>query len=111
AIARAAKSGRIASVGRALRAAAPLTAVFAAYVAIAGGAIAARYEGGDPSPFHAIGVVLLPVALLARAWGAAGAPPWPARALRAGRAASSAVAASFLALEKVASMYLQDFGL
>jgi tetratricopeptide (TPR) repeat protein len=111
AIGRAARRGHIAAVGRALRAAAPLTAVFAAYVAIAGGAIAVRYEGGDPTPFHAIGVVLLPVALLARAWGAAGSPLWPARALRAILAASSAVAASFLALEKVASMYLKDFGL
>jgi hypothetical protein len=71
-----------------------------AYV-IAGGFLATRYEGGTARPFLYLGLALLPILLLARAWGAAGSGRWRARALRAALSAASALGAAFLVLEHV----------
>ena len=110
-IAMAARRGTIAAVGRTLRSSAPLALGFAAYVAVAGGALAAVYERGNAAPFLVMGGVLFPLLLVARAWGAAGRATAIARIGRALLAASSVAAAGFLVLEWIDTAYLESFGL
>ena len=111
ALVRAAARGAIAPVGEALRRTLPLGVTFAAYVALAGGALASGYETGNAGPFFAFGGVLLPVAIAARAWGAAGSPRGVARAGRAILSGSAVVAAAFLTLEAINGQYLEGFRL
>jgi hypothetical protein len=78
----------------------------------AGGALLARaYDASDPAPFIRLAFVVLPIALLARAWGLVGAPTRAARAGRAAISAQAALAASFLVLESVDPRLLAGFGL
>ena len=91
----------------------PLSVVlgYAAYVGLAGAALAAGYEGGTARPFLYLGLALVPILLMARAWGASGATTPPARTFRAALSAASALAAAFLVVERVDIAYLEGIGL
>src|SRR5207237_726408 len=52
--------GRSRDAGRAMRTTAPWAIAFAAYVAVAGGALASAYESGNMAPFVALGAALAP---------------------------------------------------
>ena len=84
---------------------------YAAYVALAGAALASGYEEGTALPFLLFGGVLVPLLLLARAWGAAGSQAPRARGLRAVVCAASVLGAAFLVLEHVDISYLEGLGL
>jgi hypothetical protein len=107
----AARRRELEGVARALRSSLPIAIAFAAYVALAGGVLAAGYERGNAAPFLAMGAVSFPLALLSRAWGAAGSNAPSAKGARAALCASSVVAAAFLVLEHVNAAYLEGFGL
>ena len=111
AIGRAARSGRHLVVLARARASGRLVLAYAAYVAIAGAALASGYEHGTARPFLVFGAVLVPLLLLARAWGAAGSQAGPARGLRALLCATGALGAAFLVLEHVDVAYLEGLGL
>jgi hypothetical protein len=105
------RRGALATVGRAMRRAAPFALAFAAYAGLVGGGLASSYETGNASPFLGIGVATLVIVLMARAWGAAGSQAMAARAARAVLSASSVLAAGFLILEQIDATYLEGFGL
>ncbi len=88
-----------------------LALAYAAYVALGGAALASGYEAETGKPFLWFGVVLVPVLLLARAWGAAGGETRAARAGRATLCALGALSAAFLLLEGIDVMLLEGFGL
>jgi hypothetical protein len=111
AIGRAARQGATGAVVGALKKTLPLGIGFAAYVALGGGALAAGYEAGNAEPFFVFGVVLVPIAIAARAWGAAGSTARAARAARAIVSGGAVVAAAFLTLEAINGQYLEGFGL
>jgi tetratricopeptide (TPR) repeat protein len=95
----------------ALRDLAPPAIGFVAFVAIAGGVLASQYESGNATPFLLLGAAVLPLVLLARAWGAVGSQTRAARLGRALLCAATVVAAAFVLLEKVYPDYLVGFGL
>jgi hypothetical protein len=66
----------------------------AAFVALAGAALARGYEGASAAPFLWFGAALVPLVVAARAWKRG-----PPRAVRAAACALSVVAAAFLVLE------------
>jgi hypothetical protein len=111
ALARARLRGTLGHAARALRRLAPLAAGFAAYVACAGGVLSSRYESGNAVPFVALGLAVLPLVLLARAWGAVGATGAAARIGRATLCAMSVLAVAFVLLDTVNPAYLEGFGL
>jgi hypothetical protein len=111
AVGRAVKGGQTAGVLRALRVGAGLGLVFAAYLAAVGGVLASSYETGNAAPFLFLGVLVLPIALIARAWGAAGSTSRLARSVRSLVCASAVVAAAFLLLEALNPLYLEGFHL
>lgn len=84
---------------------------YAVYVSVTGAMLASGYEAGTGKPFLWFGVVLVPVLLLARMWGAAGAQTGAARGGRAWVAGLAAVAAAFLVLEGVDVAFLDGMGL
>ena len=84
---------------------------FAAWAALVGGVLASEYEAGNARPFLLLGAFVVPLTLLARAWGAAGSAARAARVARAVVAASSVAAAAFLLLETLDVTYLEGFGL
>ncbi|MBS2016757.1 MAG: hypothetical protein JST00_27985 [Deltaproteobacteria bacterium] len=102
---------RRAAIKAAVRKTSRLAVVYAIYVAVAGGLLASRYEGGTSAPFLVLGIVIAPLALLARAWAAAGGPSPAARIARATACAASAMAAAFLVLEGVNASFLDGMGL
>jgi hypothetical protein len=106
----AARRGEAARVRTALGATWP-AAVGLGLLVGAGGALAAAYETGHATPFLLLGAALVPVVLLARAWGAVGAPGAVARALRGVLFALAVVAAALLVLARVNVAYLESFGL
>jgi hypothetical protein len=96
---------------RALAALAPVAVGFAAFVGLAGGALASSYESGNVGPFLMLGGATLPLVLVARAWGTVGSA-WPAaRFARALLCGASVLAAAFVLLDVVSPDYLQGFGL
>ena len=111
ALARAARRGALVRARAATRSFAPIAFLFAAWIAIAGGALAAAYEAGNAAPFIALGAAVLPLALLARAWNAAGDPTPSARGTRAALCGSTVLAAALLLLEWINPTYLTGFGL
>ena len=88
-----------------------LALAYAAYVALGGAALASRYEAETAKPFLWFGVVLVPVVLLARGWGAAGGETHAASAGRATLCAMGALSAAFLLLEGIDATLLEGFGL
>ncbi len=111
AFARAGRDGSLGRAGRALRSLAPVAGLFVALVAVAGGTLASRYESGNAAPFYALGAAVLPLVLLARAWGAVGSARRAARAARAAVCAAAVVAMAFVLLETLDPQYLTGFGL
>jgi hypothetical protein len=111
AVGRSMKDGQTAGVMRALRVSAGLGVVFAAYLAAVGGVLASSYETGNAAPFLLLGVIVLPIALIARAWGAAGSTSPLARSVRSLVCASAVVAAGFLLLDALNPLYLEGFHL
>jgi hypothetical protein len=111
AIGRTAARGAIAEVGGALRQMLPFALAFGAYVALMGGVLASTYETGNAEPFIAFGAVLVPVAVAATAWGAAGSRQVGARVGRAILSATAVAAAAFLVLEAINGQYLEGFNL
>jgi hypothetical protein len=84
---------------------------YAAYVGLGGALLASGYEAETSKPFLALGVVLVPVLFLARAWGAAGGSTRAARAGRATLCAAAALGAAFLVLEVIDVRLLEGFAL
>jgi hypothetical protein len=103
--------GRAAQVSAALARAWRLIVAYAVYVALGGALLASGYEQGTSKPFLWFGLVLVPVLLVARAWGAAGGPGRAARAGRAGLCAAGAIGAAFLVLEGIDVGFLEGMGL
>jgi hypothetical protein len=85
--------------------------LFAAFVGLGGGALASGYEAGNAAPFLALGAAVLPVVLVARAWGAAGSTRAAARAGRALVCFVTVLAIGFVVLERIDPQYLGGFGL
>jgi hypothetical protein len=111
ALALAKRRGRLAAVAEATKRAAPIALLFAAYVGLAGGYLASKYESGNATPFYLLAAALFPIVLLARAWAAAGSPRPAARAARVVLCGACALAVAFLVLEKLDPVYLDGFGL
>jgi hypothetical protein len=88
-----------------------VAAIFVAFVAVAGGALASNYEAGNAAPFLLLGAVVLPLVLVARAWSAVGSTRGAARVARALLCAATVLAAAFLLLDAVNPQYLTGFGL
>ena len=84
---------------------------YSAYVAVGGGLLAFGYEEATSDPFLWFGVVLVPLLLVARAWGAAGAAGSAARLGRAAICAAGALGAAFLLLEGIDVRFLKALGL
>lgn len=101
-------------VTTALRRFATVSIAFALWSGLLGGLLASTYETGNAKPFLLFGAGLVPLLLLARAWGAVAGRESQGRWSRVGRAAlsaSSVIAAGFLVLESVDVAYLEGFGL
>jgi putative copper export protein len=96
---------------QALRKVAPVAVVFVAFIALAGGTLASKYESGNATPFYALGLMVLPLVLLARAWGAVGSSSRAARASRALLCGGAIASAAFMLLESLNPAYLEGFGL
>jgi hypothetical protein len=95
----------------ALRAIAPAVLAFSAFVALVGGALASQFEAGNAGPFLALGAIVAPIVLLARAWSAVGSTKAAARIGRGIVCAASAFAAAFVLLDACSPLYLEGFGL
>jgi len=111
ALGRAAVAGKIGAAGRALKDLAPVALPFVAFLAIAGGWIATKYESGNSTPFYLLGAAVLPLVLLARAWSAVGSPSPAARMARSLLCAATVAAAAFTLLDRLDPRYLEGFGL
>jgi hypothetical protein len=111
AVVRGARAGRLQTILGRARSSTRLVLAYAAYVSIAGGLLASGYEEGTARPFLLLGAVLVPLLLVARAWGAAGSSAPRARGLRAALCATSALGAAFLVIEHVDVSYLEGLGL
>jgi hypothetical protein len=111
ALGRAGHRGTLGRAGRALRQMVPLAIGFAIYLAAAGGVLACAYESGNAAPFVWLGAMVLPLTLVARAWGAVGSGSSGARAGRALLCAVTVLAAALLALDQTDPGYLEGFGL
>lgn len=111
ALGRAAARGKLGDAGRALRELAPVAVPFIAFVAIAGGLLATKYESGNAQPFFLLGALVLPLVLLARAWSAVGSQSRRARLGRSLLCAATVAAAAFMLLDQLNPQYLDGFGL
>jgi hypothetical protein len=111
ALARAGARGRLAEAWRELRRLAPVSALFVAFVAGAGGILASNYESGNAAPFLMLGATVFPLVMLARAWGAVGSTTRAARVGRAILCSATVVAAAFVLLDATHPQYLAGFGL
>jgi hypothetical protein len=105
------RRGALGQAGTALRRIAPVAALFVVYLAGLGGLLASQYETGNAAPFVGLGLVVLPLLLLARAWSAVGSSGAGARAGRAVVCAVTVLAATFVLLDTVHPSYLEGFGL
>jgi len=108
---RAGRQRALSQAWSALRELAPPALGFVAFVAIAGGVLASQYESGNATPFLLLGLAVLPLVLLARAWGAVGSQTRAARMGRALLCAATVIAAAFVLLDRVYPEYLPGFGL
>jgi hypothetical protein len=108
---RAGRRGALGEAARSLRALGPVALLFVAFVAVGGGVLASNYESGNATPFLWLGVAVLPLLLVARAWSAVGSQRTAARAARAALCGASVVAAAFVLLDTLEPQYLAGFGL
>ncbi len=111
AILRALRRGALGEAGTALRRIAPVAVAFVLYLAGAGGALASQYESGNATPFVGLGLAVLPLLFIARAWSSVGSTRAAARVGRAILCAVSVLAATFVLLDAVNPSYLEGFGL
>jgi len=88
-----------------------LALAYTAYVALVGALLASGFEQGTSAPFLWFGVVLLPLVLVARTWGAAGGAGRGARIGRASVCAAGVLGAAFLVLEGIDVGFLEGIGL
>jgi hypothetical protein len=86
-------------------------ALICVYLATFAAVLAGSYENGHTLPFVMLPLAVLPIAIVARAWGLAGATSPAARALRAIFGAVAVAAAAFLVLDRIDVRYLESFGL
>jgi hypothetical protein len=110
-VARATRAGTLGDMARELRRLAPVAALFVAFVALGGSALASNYESGNASPFLWLGAAVLPLVLVARAWSAVGSARASARVARSFLCAATVLAVAFLLLDTVNPQYLAGFGL
>lgn len=89
----------------------PVALAYAAYVAVSGALLATGYERGTSAPFLAFGVVLVPIVLIARAWGATANGGRPARLARGALCGAGVLGAAFLVLEAIDVGFLEGMGL
>lgn len=90
----------------------PLAVAFALYVGAAGAIFVRLYGEGDVRPFLWLGVGILGIDFIARAWRIGSSDARPAiRILRAAACAVGVLAVAFLALERADAGYLESFGL
>jgi len=111
ALVRAFRRGALGDARTAVQRLAPVALAFAVYLAGAGGLLASQYESGSAGPFVRLAVAVLPLLLLARAWGSVGSTRRAARAGRAALCAVSVFATAFILLDAVNPSYLEGFGL
>jgi hypothetical protein len=111
ALARAARRKSLGVAWKALRAFAPLSAAFMAFIAFAGATIASSYERGNGGPFLWLGLVGWPLVMLSRAWSAVGSRKGGLLACRLALSGASVVAAAFAVLDGLTPGYLEGFGL
>jgi hypothetical protein len=111
ALVRALLRGKAGDARTAVRRIAPIALAFSLYLGASGGLLASGYETGNASPFLWLALVVLPVAVVARAWSAVGSPQPAARAGRAIVCATAVLGAAFLLLDAVDPRYLEGFGL
>jgi len=111
ALARARRRKALGDAWQALRSITPVAGLFVVFVAGAGGVLASNYESGNAMPFVELASAVLPLVLVARAWGAVGSERRAARIGRALLCGASVVAMAFLLLETVNPTYLEGFGL
>jgi hypothetical protein len=111
ALVRAAARGMLGVAGRALRDLAPVALPFVAFLALAGGLLATKYESGTATPFYLLGAAVFPLVLLARAWSAVGSPSTTARTARSLLCAATVAATAFTVLDQLDPRYLEGFGL
>ena len=102
---------RLGTALRELRKLSPVAALFVAFVAVAGGVLASKYESGNAAPFLILGAGVLPLLLVARAWSAVGSQTSAARAARALLCGATVIAAAFMLLDWFGPQYLSGFGL
>ena len=102
---------RLGTALRELRKLSPVAALFVAFVAVAGGVLASKYESGNAAPFLILGAGVLPLLLVARAWSAVGSQTSAARAARAVLCGATVIAAAFMLLDWFGPQYLSGFGL
>jgi hypothetical protein len=90
----------------------PLAVAYALYVGAGAAVVARLYGTDDPRPFLLLGVGVLALDVLARAWRQAAVVqgPW-ARLARAFVCGAGVLALAFLALERTEAGYLESFGL
>lgn len=110
AVARAVRTHTAGRIVPALRRTGKVALAFGLFAAVAGAVLGARHTQGTELPFVALGVLLLPLFLLARAWSAVGSPLPAARIARAALCASSAFALAFLVVERIDASFLVGFG-
>ena len=90
----------------------PLAVAFALYLGAAGAILVRLYGEGDVRPFLWLGVGVLGIDMIARAWRIGSTDDRPVvRALRAIACAVGVLAVAFLALERADAGYLESFGL
>ncbi len=95
----------------ALRALTPVAVSLAAFVSLAGGLLASKYESGNAGPFLRLGAAVLPLVLAARAWSAVGSNRRPARVGRALLCGATILATAFVVMDVASPDYLEGFGL
>jgi hypothetical protein len=109
AVTRAALGGGLGGVARALRPTLLVALGFGLYLGMAGAWLASSFEQGTAAPFWGFALALVPIAVVARAWSAAGSTSTAARAVRAIVSGSAVVATAFLTLEIVNAQFLDGF--
>jgi hypothetical protein len=111
ALVRARRRRALDDAARAMGGLAAVAVAFVAFVAVAGGTLASRYESGNAWPFLLLGLAVLPLVLLARAWSAVGSTRPASQIARALLCATTVLAAAFVLLDVVSPEYLEGFNL